>query len=305
MVRNNSFTFSVTAVLLCAAVALGSARRHAWDIPAWVPPPREPADNPATPAKVELGRHLFYDKRLSANQTMSCATCHEQARAFTDGKKTAVGITGEVSKRNSMALANVAYLPTLTWGNPQIESLEVQALIPMFGEHPVEMGMAGKEALLFERLKGEPTYQKLFADAFPEQARASEAQLYSLSTVTKAIAAFQRTLLSFNAPMIDTNTARIRLPSAPPPSAAKRSSLAKRWNATTATPDSISPIISSTANSPSPKKAFTTPASTTKTAKGPTRRDIAGSPNLPGVTTNGQVPHAESAQRRTDRALHA
>ena len=192
----------VTVVLLWAAVTLAATLggSQPWHLPAWVPPPRHPADNPATPAKVELGRHLFYEKRLSANQTMSCATCHEQARAFTDGKKTAVGITGEVSTRNSMALANVAYLPTLTWGNPQIESLEVQALIPIFGEHPVEMGMAGKEALLFERLKGEPIYQKLFADAFPEQARASEAQLYSLSTVTKAIAAFQRTLLSFNAP---------------------------------------------------------------------------------------------------------
>jgi cytochrome c peroxidase len=131
---------------------------------------------------------------------MACATCHEQARAFTDGRKTAVGITGEVSNRNSMTLANVAYLPTLTWGNPQIETLERQALIPMFGEQPVEMGMASKEELLFERLKNEPVYQELFPAAFPEQANAGEPQLYSLSTVTKAIAAFQRTLLSFNSP---------------------------------------------------------------------------------------------------------
>ena len=202
MVSRIYLTGNVTAALLMAAVTLAFPVDNAfrWEIPAWVPSPRQPADNPVTPAKVELGRHLFYDPRLSADETMSCATCHEQARAFTDGKKTAVGITGEVSKRNTMALANVAYLPSLTWGNPQIESLEVQALIPIFGEHPVEMGMAGKEALLFERLKEEPTYQKLFADAFPESARASEAQLYSLSTITKAIAAFQRTLLSFNAP---------------------------------------------------------------------------------------------------------
>ena len=131
---------------------------------------------------------------------MACATCHEQARAFTDGKQTALGITGEVSKRNSMALANVAYLPTLTWGNPQIESLEVQALIPIFGEHPVEMGMAGKEDLLFQRLKSEPIYQRLFAAAFPAQAASGDEQLYSLSTVTKAIAAFERNLLSFNSP---------------------------------------------------------------------------------------------------------
>jgi cytochrome c peroxidase len=190
------------SVMLITAVALATpaGSGNKWDLPAWVPPPREPANNPATPAKVELGRHLFYDKRLSANQTMACATCHEQARAFTDGKKTAVGITGEVSKRNSMALANVAYLPTLTWGNPQIESLEVQALIPIFGEHPVEMGMAGKEALLFERLRADPTYQKLFADAFPDQLLDGAENLYSLSTLTKAIAAFQRTMLSFKTP---------------------------------------------------------------------------------------------------------
>ncbi|MGZ8520489.1 MAG: MbnH family di-heme enzyme [Candidatus Binatia bacterium] len=202
MVQGKYFIVSVTAAFLMAAATLAFPVDNAfhWELPAWVPQPRQPADNPATPAKVELDRPLFYEKRLSANQTMSCATCHEQERAFTDGKKTATGITAQVSKRNSMALVNVAYLPTLTWGNPQIESLEVRALIPIFGEHPVEMGMAGKEVLLFERLKGEPIYQKLFADAFPEQARASEAQLYSLSTVTKAIAAFQRTLLSFNAP---------------------------------------------------------------------------------------------------------
>lgn len=87
---------------------------YRWEIPLWVPPPREPADNPTTTAKVDLGRHLFYDKRLSANLTMSCATCHQQARAFTDGRPTAVGITGAISKRNSMSLTNVAYLPTLT-----------------------------------------------------------------------------------------------------------------------------------------------------------------------------------------------
>jgi cytochrome c peroxidase len=92
MVCGKNFILGVTATLLMAAVTLTVplARAYVWEIPAWVPPPREPADNPATPAKVELGRHLFYDKRLSANQTMACATCHEQARAFTDGKQAIV-----------------------------------------------------------------------------------------------------------------------------------------------------------------------------------------------------------------------
>ena len=188
----------VAAPLILAVIALAGLSNCDLkpDVPAWVPPVLEPADNPTTPAKVELGRHLFYDKRLSANQTVACATCHQQERAFTDGKRVAVGLTGQMSKRNSMSLANVAYFPTLTWGNPKIGSLEAQALIPIFGEHPVEMGMAGKEALLFERLQAEPVYQKLFAEAFPDEQKA----LYSLSTVTKALAAFQRTLLSFKSP---------------------------------------------------------------------------------------------------------
>jgi cytochrome c peroxidase len=193
---------SVTVALCLAAVTLSgmSSCNFGPDVPRWVPPALEPADNPTTPEKVELGRHLFYDKRLSAGLTMACATCHQQERAFTDGKPVAVGITGQLSKRNSMSLANVGYFPTLTWGNPQIVSLEAQTLIPIFGEHPVEMGMAGKEALLFQRLRADPTYQMLFAKAFPDQARASETELYSLSTVTKALAAFERTLLSFNSP---------------------------------------------------------------------------------------------------------
>lgn len=154
-----------------------------------------------TPAKVELGRHLFYDKRLSADRTMACATCHEQARAFSDGKRTAVGVTREASKRNTMGLSNVGYFPTLTWGNPRVESMETQVLLPIFGERPVEMGMAGKETLLFERLRGEPIYHRLLAKAFPEKGRVATANLYSLSTVTRALAAFLRTLLSFNSPL--------------------------------------------------------------------------------------------------------
>jgi cytochrome c peroxidase len=202
MKRGMQTALSFSAALLLSVVILahpaGAAFR--WDLPDWIPPPAEPSDNRLTSAKVELGRHLFYDKRLSANQTIACASCHDQARAFTDGKPTAVGITHEQSKRNTMGLANVGYSPTLTWGDPTIESLEAQALLPIFGERPVEMGMAGKEALLFKRLEREPRYRKLFAKAFPEIARSSAASMYSLSTITKAVASFLRTLLSFNSP---------------------------------------------------------------------------------------------------------
>ena len=196
-----SAVFSAVFLLLVSIPALPAGAAFRWDIPDWIPPPVEPADNRMTLAKAELGRHLFYDKRLSANQTMACATCHEQARAFSDGKRTALGSTGEVSKRNTMSLTNVAYFPTFTWGNPQIESLEAQASIPIFGKHPVEMGMAGKEALLLKRLQTEIVYQQLFAKAFPEQARKnSVASLFSLSTMINAVASFQRALVSFNSP---------------------------------------------------------------------------------------------------------
>ena len=73
--------------------------------------------------KVELGRHLFYDKRLSDNGTQACASCHLQELAFTDGKLTAVGSTGQHHPRNAMALANVAYAASLTWANPLLLAL--------------------------------------------------------------------------------------------------------------------------------------------------------------------------------------
>src|SRR5262249_11079391 len=139
---------------------------YIWNLPTGFPAPRVPADNPMTAAKVELGRHLFYDTRLSANGTQSCASCHEQARAFTDGKERAVGSTGERHPRNSMSLVNVAYFGTLTWANPTLTRLEDQALVPMFGEHPVELGLRSPGTSLLERLERDGTYQRLFAEAF-------------------------------------------------------------------------------------------------------------------------------------------
>ena len=78
-------------------------------------------------AKVELGRYLFYDKRMSVNGKESCANCHRQELAFTDGRARAEGTTGQVHPRSSMSLVNVAYAPLLTWANPTLDSLEEQA----------------------------------------------------------------------------------------------------------------------------------------------------------------------------------
>jgi cytochrome c peroxidase len=166
-----------------------------WNLPPRFPFPNVPRDNPMTAEKVELGRHLFYDKRLSLNQTQSCATCHRQELAFTDSRAHGLGSTGASHPRGPMSLVNVAYTPALTWANPNLRRLEDQALVPMFGEDPVELGMTGKEDLLARRLKTLPTYQKLFAAAFPD-----EADPITTSNITKAIASFERTILSGDSP---------------------------------------------------------------------------------------------------------
>lgn len=166
-----------------------------WDLPVGFPKPKVPADNPMSRSKVELGRRLFYDKRLSGNQTQSCASCHQQARAFADDRALGLGSTGESHTRGPMALGNIAYANTLTWANPLMTTLEKQALVPMFGDAPVELGLAGKEDELLARLRAEPKYQELFPKAFP-----SASDPFSLDSITKAIAAFERSLISSNSP---------------------------------------------------------------------------------------------------------
>lgn len=168
---------------------------YEWKLPPGFPFPKVPATNLMSAERVELGRHLFYDRRLSLNQTQSCASCHRLDLAFTDGKPRGVGSTGEVHPRSSMSLINVAYNPVLTWANPVLRSLEQQALVPMFGDHPVELGMTGKENLLVKRLKLETRYRKLFAEAYP-----GEPDPVTVGNAVKAIASFERTLLAGNSP---------------------------------------------------------------------------------------------------------
>ena len=173
--------------------AASASEEWVWEIPDTVPLPRVPEDNPMTPAKVELGRFLFYDKRLSANETQSCGSCHLQELAFTDGLARAEGSTGQLHPRSSMSIANVGYAASLTWANETLVRLERQALVPMFGEDPVELGMAGMEDELLRRMREDTRYQTMFADAFPGQG-----DPVSIDSITKAIAAFQRSVVSFS-----------------------------------------------------------------------------------------------------------
>ena len=147
-----------------------------------------------TAAKVELGRYLFYDKRMSLNGKESCATCHRQELAFTDGRAHAEGTTGQLHPRSSMSLVNVAYAPELTWADPLLDSLEEQALVPMLGEEPIELGLKGHERQFLETVGQGPTYRRLFPQAFP-----GDGQI-TLQNVTRAIAAFERSIVSVRSP---------------------------------------------------------------------------------------------------------
>jgi len=127
---------------------------------------------------------------------MSCATCHEQKRGFADPNKTRPGFDGQPGERNIQTLANVAWFNSLTWGGPHVDTLEHQALIPIEGFVPVEMGFGGKkEGALAQRLKDQACYPALFKAAFPDK----QGEI-SLDTVTMALSVFQRSLVSLDSP---------------------------------------------------------------------------------------------------------
>jgi cytochrome c peroxidase len=165
-----------------------------YTLPANFPVPKVPETNPMSTAKVELGRFLFYDKKLSGNGAQACAGCHHQNKAFTDGREVALGSTGELHPRNSQSLGNAVYNATLTWANPSLVTLERQMETPLFGERPIEMGVNdANRAEVLGRISSDTTYQARFAAAFP-----GEASPIHWDNIIKAIAAFQRTLISGN-----------------------------------------------------------------------------------------------------------
>lgn len=211
---NRSITFSLFFLLLFHCTQLGLEKEknsgsegillllgtstfegtpYIWDLPAGFPTPKVPNDNPITMEKVELGKFLFYDTRLSENETQSCGSCHKQEDAFTDGLPVSVGSTGQSHPRNAQHLSNVAYNLRQTWANPLLKKLEDQARVPMFGDNPVELGMKDREDLLLERLENDPDYVSKFKAAFP-----SGQNPFSILNITKALSSFQRTLISGN-----------------------------------------------------------------------------------------------------------
>ena len=165
-----------------------------WNLPRDVPLPKVPEDNPVSEAKFQLGRHLFFDTRLSGNQTFSCGSCHLQERAFADGLQTPSGSTGMIHPRNSQALVNIAFNSSTTWANPVLVTLEEQALVPMFGEFPVELGINGdNQDEILDRFREDADYQARFKEVFVD-----EADPFTFNNIAKALATFSRGLNSFN-----------------------------------------------------------------------------------------------------------
>jgi cytochrome c peroxidase len=144
-----------------------------------------PDDNPITDEKVALGRKLFFDKRLSLNNTVSCAKCHVPEYAFTDRLSTSTGIEGRKTERNSPSLLNSAFLKT-TMFDAHLPTLEMQVIVPI-QEH-TEMGNNMKE--LIQKLRAIPEYQEAAQKIFNRE--------FDAYVLTRSISAFERTLVSLN-----------------------------------------------------------------------------------------------------------
>ncbi|HTY51500.1 MAG TPA: cytochrome c peroxidase [Steroidobacteraceae bacterium] len=171
-------------------------------------------------AKVALGRRLFAEDRLSVTGHYSCASCHRPDHSYTDGRPVAVGATGAKLTRRTLPLVNVAYNISFGWQHPEVKSLEQQMLQPLYNQHPVELGLTGRETAVARELAADPSYVAQFAAAFPEaDARGAGANPAGGSTagshgatparvtaaitipnVIKAIAAFERTLIFGDSP---------------------------------------------------------------------------------------------------------
>jgi cytochrome c peroxidase len=162
------------------------------ELPSWVVdsigPMLEATDNPLTVEGVALGRKLFYEKELSDDGTMSCATCHVQSHGFSDPRQFSVGTDGSIGDRNAMAIVNLGWSRHFFWDGRRT-TLEDQAHDPV--TNPIEM--RNTWPVVEDRLRSIPTYADLFAAAF------GSPQIDSIR-ITQAIAQFERTLVSFNSP---------------------------------------------------------------------------------------------------------
>jgi cytochrome c peroxidase len=184
----------IAASLVASACTMLAATSHArdfhWELPPGFEAPHVPADNPMSAAKVALGRVLFSDTRLSVSGRHSCQSCHDPARAFTDGLPRSFGAQGDELPLNAPTLVNVAYNVSYGWRDPQVRTLEQQMRGPLFNEHPRELGMAGRESQVEARLAADAAMSSAFREAFPGEPRP-----VTIDNTIRAIAAFERTLI--------------------------------------------------------------------------------------------------------------
>lgn len=157
-------------------------------VPLGLPPLQLPSDNPATTETIALGRKLFYDPKLSINNTISCASCHNPFLGFTDGQKISKGVEGKIGTRNAPTILNAAYMPAQFWDG-RAASLEEQADGPII--NPVEMNLP--HDLCVSKLNADASYRTDFSKAFGPGP-------ITIGKVQKALASFERTLLSGNSP---------------------------------------------------------------------------------------------------------
>ena len=143
-----------------------------------------PKDNPLTEEKIELGRQLFFEKRLSADGNISCATCHDPQLAFTDGKKVAEGIGGRRGTRNSPTILNALFYPGMFWDG-RADRLEDQARLPL--TNPLEMGNESIETVI-ARVRAAPEFVSAFQRVFGGEP--------TIARLAQAVAAYERTLIA-------------------------------------------------------------------------------------------------------------
>ena len=175
----------VRTMLVALSATLFAATATA--APLGLPELQVPEDNPMTPAKIALGDKLFHDDRFSTTGEVSCSTCHELEKGFTDSPlSTSEGILGLTGTRNSLTTTNAAYFKTFFWDG-RSPSLEDQAQHPFL--NPVEMGLETHDPIL-KVVASDPEYAAAFRDVFGK-----EPGEITMDEVTKAIAAFERTLL--------------------------------------------------------------------------------------------------------------
>lgn len=195
--RGNDFAAGRRAATLaallggCAVCCFATAADKEADefpIPFGLPAIKYPVDNPMTAPKVALGKQLYFDPRLSGDEKVSCASCHDPRKGWASGAQYSSGVEGKLGGRNSPTIINVAYQPFHFWDG-RAESLEEQALGPI--QNPIEMNM--QLDVLVKKLNKIPGYREQFQKIFGGDATSE--------TIAKAISAFERTILSGDAPI--------------------------------------------------------------------------------------------------------